>query len=74
MVLKPSELAPLSSMILTEMIDEAKIWIESVIDSQREDGYFGPEPYVEGTLDLRTQKIDQKKRKEILSRIRFNKN
>ena len=48
-----------------EMIDEAKIWIESVIDSQREDGYFGPEPYVEGTLDLRTQKIDQKKRKEI---------
>ena len=48
-----------------EMIDESKIWIESVINSQREDGYFGPEPYVEGTLDLRTQQIDQKKRKEI---------
>ncbi|MEC7414760.1 MAG: beta-L-arabinofuranosidase domain-containing protein, partial [Bacteroidota bacterium] len=29
-----------------EMIDEAKIWIESVLNSQREDGYFGPEPYV----------------------------
>ena len=48
-----------------EMIDESKIWIESVINSQREDGYFGPEPYVSGTLDVRTRELDQKKRKAI---------
>ena len=48
-----------------EMIDEAKIWIESVLNSQREDGYFGPEPYVSGTLDVRTRELNQKKRKAI---------
>ena len=48
-----------------EMIDESKIWIESVLNSQREDGYFGPEPYVSGTLDVRTRELDQKKRKAI---------
>ena len=48
-----------------EMIDESKIWIESVINSQREDGYFGPEPYVSGTLDVRIRELDQKKRKAI---------
>ena len=27
------------------MLEEAKFWIESIIESQREDGYFGPESY-----------------------------
>ena len=50
-----------------EMIDEAKIWIESVINSQREDGYFGPsfawESYI--SEEYRTKEEKQEKRKAI---------
>lgn len=35
-----------------EMIDEAKIWLEAVFKSQREDGYFGPYIEKNGKPDL----------------------
>lgn len=35
-----------------EMIDEAEIWLEAALDSQREDGYFGPWIEKNGRPDL----------------------
>ncbi len=35
-----------------KMIDETKLWIDATLDSQREDGYFGPWIEKNGTPDL----------------------
>lgn len=35
-----------------KMLQEARFWIDSIIASQREDGYFGPETLRNGHLDL----------------------
>ena len=35
-----------------QMLDETRFWIESIMASQREDGYFGPETMKRGNLDL----------------------
>lgn len=36
----------------SEMIDEARVWIEAVLESQRDDGYFGPWIERNGSPDL----------------------
>ena len=50
-----------------EIINEAKIWIEAVINSQRENGFFGPsyawESYISD--EERTKEIENENRKSI---------
>lgn len=35
-----------------KMLEESGFWIEKILESQREDGYFGPETFRNGNLDL----------------------
>ena len=49
------------------MIDEAKIWLESVLNSQRPNGYFGPDFAWESYVD-ETQRTEEQK--EIETRVR----